>query len=67
MPEVTVDVGVLLEKTHTFVPGLKPENFRIFEDGVQQKVEGFKRVEAPITVLILMEYASRGYAFRVDA
>ena len=67
VPEVTVDVGVLLEKTHTFVPGLKPENFRIYEDGVQQKIEGFKRSEAPITALILMEYAARGFAFRVDA
>ena len=67
VPEVTVDVGVLLEKTHTFVPGLKPENFRIYEDGVQQKIEGFKRGEAPITALILMEYAARGFAFRVDA
>ena len=24
VPEVTIDVGVLLEKTHQFVPGLKP-------------------------------------------
>jgi hypothetical protein len=24
VPEVTVDVGVMLEKTHSFVPGLKP-------------------------------------------
>jgi len=67
VPEVTVDVGVLLEKTHQFVPGLKPSNFRVYEDGVEQKVEGFKRTEAPITVLILMEYAARGYFFRVDA
>ena len=67
VPEVTVDVGVLLEKTHQFVPGLKPSNFRVYEDGVEQKVEGFKRTEAPITVLILMEYAARGFAFRVDA
>jgi len=29
VPEVTVDVGVLLEKTHQFVPGLKPDNFRV--------------------------------------
>ena len=34
---------------------------------MEQKVEGFKRTEAPITVLILMEYAARGMAFRVDA
>src|SRR5580704_4574243 len=50
VPEVTVDVGVIVEKTHTFVGGLKPSNFRVYEDGVEQKVEGFKRTEAPITV-----------------
>jgi len=59
--EVTVDVGVLLEKTHQFVPGLKPGNFRIYEDGVEQKVIGFKRVEAPITALMLCEFAANGY------
>ena len=53
VPEVTVDVGVLLEKTHQFVPGLKPSNFRVYEDGVEQKVSGFKRVEAPITALMI--------------
>ena len=58
VPEVTVDVGVLLEKTHQFVPGLKPMNFRVYEDGVAQKVTGFKRVEAPITALMICEFAS---------
>jgi len=67
VPEVTIDVGVLLEKTHQFVPGLKPSNFRVYEDGVQQKVEGFKRTEAPITALILMEYSARGMGFRIQA
>jgi VWFA-related protein len=67
VPEVTLDVGVLLEKTHQFVPGLKPTNFRVFENGVEQKVIGFKRTEAPITALILMEYAQRGWWFRVQA
>jgi VWFA-related protein len=66
VPEVTVDVGVILEKTGQFVPGLKPSNFKVYEDGVEQKVQGFKRVEAPITALLLCEYAARGYAFRVD-
>jgi VWFA-related protein len=61
VPEVTVDVGVLLEKTHQFVPGLKPENFRVYEDGVLQKVSGFKRVEAPITALLICEFASTSY------
>jgi VWFA-related protein len=66
VPEVTVDVGVLLEKTHQFVPGLKPANFRIYEDGVEQKVTGFKRVEAPITALLLCEFASTSYTFIYD-
>jgi VWFA-related protein len=66
VPEVTVDVGVLLEKTHQFVPGLKPENFRIYEDGVQQKVSGFKRVEAPITALMICEFAAKSYSFIYD-
>ena len=60
VPEVTVDVGVLLEKTHQFVPGLKPSNFRVYEDGVEQKVSGFKRVEAPITALMICEFAANG-------
>jgi VWFA-related protein len=66
VPEVTVDVGVLLEKTHQFVPGLKPENFRVYEDGVEQKVVGFKRVEAPITALLLCEFAANSYSFIYD-
>ena len=47
VPEVSVDVGVLLEKTGQFVPNLKPNNFKVYENGVEQKVIGFKRVEAP--------------------
>jgi len=64
--EVTVDVGVLLEKTHQFVPGLKPSNFRIYEDGVEQKVTGFKRTEAPITALMLCEFAANNYRLIYD-
>ncbi len=63
VPEVTVDVGVVLEKTQEFVPGLKPSNFRIFENGVEQKVTGFKRVEAPITALLLCEFAGSNYTY----
>ena len=66
VPEVTVDVGVLLEKTGQFVPNLKPGNFRVYEDGVEQKVTGFKRVEAPITALLLCEFAATNYYFIYD-
>jgi VWFA-related protein len=66
VPEVSVDVGVLLEKTGQFVPNLKPTNFRVYENGVEQKVTGFKRVEAPITALLLCEFASTSYYFIYD-
>ena len=66
VPEVTVDVGVLLEKTGQFVPNLQPGNFRIYEDGVEQKVAGFKRVEAPITALMICEFAAKNYNFIYD-
>jgi VWFA-related protein len=66
VPEVSVDVGVLLEKTGQFVPNLKPTNFKLYENGVEQKIVGFKRVEAPITALLLCEFASTNYSFVYD-
>jgi VWFA-related protein len=66
VPEVSVDVGVLLEKTGQFVPNLKPDNFKVYENGVEQKIVGFKRVEAPITALLLCEFASTNYNFVYD-
>jgi VWFA-related protein len=63
VPEVTVDVGVILEKTHSFVPNLKPSNFKVYEDGIEQKVSGFKRVEAPVTALMLAEFAGSNYTY----
>ncbi len=66
VPEVSVDVGVLLEKTGQFVPNLKPDNFRVYENGVEQKVIGFKRVEAPITALMVCEFAATNYYFIYD-
>jgi VWFA-related protein len=66
VPEVDVDVGVLLEKTGQFVPNLKPNNFKVYENGVEQKVVGFKRVEAPITALMVCEFAATNYRFIYD-
>ncbi|MGH9520046.1 MAG: VWA domain-containing protein, partial [Terriglobales bacterium] len=64
VPEVTVDVGVLIQKTGQFVPNLKPDNFHVYENGVAQKVIGFKRVEAPITALLLCEFSNNPYTYR---
>src|SRR5258708_17314493 len=48
---VTVDVGVL-SKDGTFIPGLKQENFRVFEDGVPQSISSFNQTQAPITAVV---------------
>jgi VWFA-related protein len=63
---VTLDVGVLT-KEGMFVPGLKKENFRVLEDGVPQTVTSFNQTQAPITAVMLVEFASNFYAFEYDA
>ena len=66
VPEVTLDVGVVLQKTHEFVPNLQQANFRVYEDGVSQKLVGFQRTKAPITAVLLCEFASTNYYFVHD-
>ena len=66
VPEVTLDVGVILQKTHEFVPNLQATNFRVYEDGVPQKVVNFQRTKAPITAVLLCEFASTNYYFVRD-
>jgi VWFA-related protein len=66
VPLVNVDVGVVLEKTRQFVPSLHEGNFRVFEDGVEQKVTGFEQIKQPITAVMLLEFASVNYGFIYD-
>ncbi len=65
-PLVNVDVLVTL-KNGQFVPGLKKENFRLFEDGAPQTINSFTISKAPITAVLLVEYASTNYAFMIQA
>jgi VWFA-related protein len=66
VPLVNVDVSVLT-KDGQFVPGLKKDNFRVWEDGVQQQISNFSQSEAPITAVLLVEFASTNYYFLYDA
>ena len=61
VPIVNLDVSVILDKTHQFVPGLKPGNFLVLEDGVEQKVDQVKITQVPITAVMLLEFASNSY------
>src|SRR4051812_45172482 len=65
VPLVTVDVSVLT-KDGQFIPGLKKDNFRVIEDGVPQQVTNFNQTEAPITAVLLVEFANTNYAFIND-
>jgi len=66
VPLVNVDVMVMA-KGGTFIPGLKQENFRVLEDGVPQKITAFNQTEAPITAVLVVEFASIHYQFVYDA
>ena len=60
VPIVTLDV-VATTQHGDIIPGLKKENFRIFDDGTPQTITNFAPTEAPITVVLLLEFSSRGY------
>ena len=66
VPLVNVDV-LVTTKNGQFVPGLKKENFRIVEDGVPQQVSHFAVSQAPITAVLLVEFASTNYIFMIQA
>jgi VWFA-related protein len=66
VPLVNVDVMVTT-KSGQFVPGLKQDNFRLFEDGAQQQITSFNQTKAPITAVLLVEFASTRYSFMLNA
>jgi VWFA-related protein len=63
---VNLDVLVTTKDGQT-IPGLKKENFKIYEDGGQQQIATFSQSEAPITAVLLVEFASTNYDFEVEA
>lgn len=75
MPDYSIQVSVPLvevpvmvtTKDGQFISSLKRENFKIFEDGVQQNISNFTVSEAPITAVLLVEYAATNYSFMIEA
>jgi VWFA-related protein len=66
VPLVTLDVLVTTKDGQT-VPGLKEENFKILEDGTPQKIASFNQTQAPITAVLLIEYAATNLSYMYDA
>ena len=61
VPIVNLDVNVILDKTHQFVPGLKAGNFLVLEDGVPQTITSLRMAQTPITAVMLLEFAANSY------
>jgi VWFA-related protein len=66
VPLVNVDV-LVTTKSGQFVPGLKKDNFRLYEDGSPQEIANFTVSKAPITAVLLVEYGATRYSFMIDA
>jgi VWFA-related protein len=66
VPLVTVPV-LVTTKNGQFISNLKKENFKVFEDGIPQTINDFKIEQAPITAVMLIEFASTTYPLLIDA
>ena len=60
-PEIVVDTKLVtipvrvMDRKGGFVPGLKKENFKVFEDGVEQEVALFSNDAQPFTVALVLD------------
>lgn len=61
---VTVPVTVL-DRNGRYVPQLRREQFRISENGVEQKIAYFATTDAPVTVILLIDTSGSTH-FRLD-
>lgn len=62
VPVVSVD-AVVTDNNGNFLKDLKKENFRISEDGTVQTITNFAPSDAPITIVLLVEFSKLGYQF----
>ncbi len=57
---VNVDV-VVTDNNGNYLTGLKKDNFRVSEDGAAQVITNFAPTDAPITIVLLLEFSKLGY------
>jgi len=69
VPVVTVDAHVLQKdgRPLSLPVDVAKEHFKIWEDGVPQKIQSVTVSKAPITAVLLVEFASTNYNFMYDA
>jgi VWFA-related protein len=59
---VNIDANVT-DAEGNIITGLKKENFRVLDNGQPQQISNFAPTDAPITVVILMEFSKLFYGF----
>lgn len=47
--------AIVMDRNGRYVPNLRKEDFRIYEDGVEQTVANFASVEKPFTVALMLD------------
>src|SRR5215831_11775665 len=62
VPVVTLDI-VAATQHGDLIPNLKKENFRILDDGVPQAITNFAPTEAPITMVVLLQFSGNAYGW----
>lgn len=68
VPVVTVDARVVQKDGRPLaLPAEIKQHFKVWEDGVPQRIENITTSEAPITAVLLVEFASTNYNFMYDA
>jgi len=69
VPVITVDARVITKDGHPLAlpPNVAKDHFKVWEDGVPQKIQTVTQSEAPITAVLLVEFASTNYNFMYDA
>jgi VWFA-related protein len=61
---VTIPVSVM-DRDGKYIPDLRKEDFRIYENGVEQEIAYFATVEKPFTVALVLD-TSRSTRFRME-
>ena len=68
VPVVTVDTAVILQKTSRVHPrrieGVELPD--LLKTACLQTITGFQRIQAPITAVLLLEFAAKNYSFIYD-
>jgi VWFA-related protein len=69
VPVVTVDAQIVQKNGLPIMLPIEQaqQHFKIWEDGVPQKIQTISKSQAPITAVLLVEFAATNYNFMYDA